>query len=91
MTAAFEIALKLLYTRLIKSDNKISGAFSGENLQARSRRRVKSGLRLQAEECLYVTGINLCHCSEMGQVAFLLLGLFRENVALESMFSLDLS
>ena len=46
---------------------------------------------LHAEECFNVLFVDCSNQREVGQVTFLLLGLFGENVAFESVFSLDLS
>ena len=46
---------------------------------------------LEGEELEHSTAVGRCHGSDMGEVALLLLGLLRQDVALESMFSLDFS
>lgn len=43
------------------------------------------------EESFYILFVDLGDEREVSQIAFLLFGLFGENVALESVFSLDLS
>ena len=48
-------------------------------------------LLLQAEQLLYVAFVHMCHRAEVREVALLLFGLFGQDVALEGMFSLDLS
>lgn len=48
-------------------------------------------LLLQTEKSFNVTFVNLADSAEVGEVAFLLLGFLSENVALVSVFSLDLS
>ena len=46
---------------------------------------------LEGEELEHSTAVGRCHGSDMGEVALLLLGLLRQDVALESMFCLDFS
>ncbi len=50
----------------------------------------QSGL-LECEELLDIRFVSVSYSAGVGQIALLLLGLFGENVALEGMFSLDLS
>ena len=53
--------------------------------------REKIPLLLEGEERLHVAGVNAADEAEVGEVALLLFGLFGEDVALESVLSLDLS
>lgn len=45
----------------------------------------------EGQQCFNVVGVALGYQAEVGQVAFLLLGFFGQDVALVSMFSFDLS
>ena len=46
---------------------------------------------LKSEKFLNVGNVNAVHVTEVGEVSLLLLGLLGEDVALESVLSLDLS
>lgn len=55
------------------------------------RRRVLLCSLFEGQQCFNVVDVALGYQAEVGQVAFLLLGLFGQDVALVSMFSFDLS
>ena len=69
------------------SVNKNDYKLSNKNLEKVALSR---GL-LEAEESFHVGSVYASYQTEVGEVAFLLFGLFGQDVALESVFSLDFS
>ena len=53
--------------------------------------REKPSVLLEAEESFDVRSVDACYQTCVGEVAFLLFGLLGQDVALERMFSFDLS
>lgn len=56
-----------------------------------SKIKTTKGFLLEAEKCLYIGSINARYQTAVGKIAFLLFGLLGQDVALEGVFSFDLS
>jgi hypothetical protein len=77
------IALLLLNIRLIKLIIKSLFKYVGF--------AVGAAPSLDVKKRFYLVLVDLCNQACVGEIAFLLFGLFSENVAVESVFSLDFS